>query len=390
MTNLVWKIATCNVKGMMNLTKQENIIHWHLKSVNLVSIFTETKLKLNTGPWIKNKFERVQIFTSGSKKSFFGAGVAILMCCFLAQHVSRIEKVSSYAISVHLLFKKVIDYVFLSKTLFSAITGHKIGFVFEFFDTNHKIVGVLVRLKDLVDAWLTGGQFKELSSALLSTSLDSFMVTRNNGNLNGILELLVAKLIKCLGLGLMDEFDCLVKKSYRKSKFYEAELTKNKGSIIRSVLECLFHKVVLNHLVQVPSFVPDLWARQYVFLAYMKDDAFSSVINEIGLDKFSLVVGKLLDGKAAGLSDITNKLWKYCNNNMLLYNWNGILTNTRSIALLETMRKILFKILSDWISLICSMSDILHGNNFFILKNTSIQSSVFAVSLVVEDALEKG
>ncbi|KAG9288919.1 hypothetical protein G9A89_019541 [Geosiphon pyriformis] len=71
------------------------------------------------------------------------------------------------------------------------------------------------------------------------------------------------------------------------------------------------------------------------------------------------------------------------------YEWEGVLTNTHLIALIETACKILSKILSDKISLACSTFDVLHGDNFSVLKGTTMQSLIFAIGSVVEDALEK-
>ncbi|KAG9307216.1 hypothetical protein G9A89_017044 [Geosiphon pyriformis] len=71
------------------------------------------------------------------------------------------------------------------------------------------------------------------------------------------------------------------------------------------------------------------------------------------------------------------------------YNWNRVLMNTQPIALIETARKIFSKIFSDRISSACSKFSVLCGDNFFVLKSTFIQSPVFAVGLVVKDALKK-
>ncbi|KAG9284008.1 hypothetical protein G9A89_005337 [Geosiphon pyriformis] len=83
--------------------------------------------------------------------------------------------------------------------------------------------------------------------------------------------------------------------------------------------------------------------------------------------------------KTAGLSGITNELWKYCDKSVLdmllvLLNFcldceSGVLTNTCPIALIETTRKVFFKILSDQISLACSTFDVLCGDNFSVLKD---------------------
>ncbi|KAG9301979.1 hypothetical protein G9A89_021023 [Geosiphon pyriformis] len=60
----------------------------------------------------------------------------------------------------------------------------------------------------------------------------------------------------------------------------------------------------------------------------------------------------------------------------------GVLTNTHSIALIETAHKIFSKILLDRISLACR-------DNFSVLKGITIQLPIFAVGSVVENALEK-
>ncbi|KAG9292364.1 hypothetical protein G9A89_015234 [Geosiphon pyriformis] len=150
----------------------------------------------------------------------------------------------------------------------------------------------------------------------------------------------------------------------------------DKDHTIRSVLECPFHKVVLDHLVvedelvlepesvklkvdeimegwirkhQVIDDVSDNWRLQYWPLEYVFDGAFSGVMCLIEHDEFFGVVSDFPDSKVAGLSDILNELWKHCD----------------------------------------STFDMLQGDNFLVLKGTSIQSPIFAVGSVVEDALEK-
>ncbi|KAG9302170.1 hypothetical protein G9A89_020604 [Geosiphon pyriformis] len=106
--------------------------------------------------------------------------------------------------------------------------------------------------------------------------------------------------------------------------------------------------------------MPDLWFQQYMLLDYIDSNAFSGVMNEIGMEELSLVVDNLPNDKTAGL-----------------------------IALVNTACKILSKILSDQISLACNKFNVLCGNNFLVLKGTSTQSPIFAIGLVVENALEK-
>ncbi|KAG9302477.1 hypothetical protein G9A89_006441 [Geosiphon pyriformis] len=218
----------------------------------------------------------------------------------------------------------------------------------------------------------------------------------------------------------------------------------NKGHTIRSVLKCPFYKVVFDHLVvndelvlefslvkskmnaimkswtqkcQIVSDVFSEWHCQYQPLEYVFDRAFSGVMCSIGFYEFFGVVSNLPDGKAASLLDISNELWKHCDKSVLdmllvllnsclvgrsvpsswkeawvlmISKWENILTNTCPIALIEMAHKILFKILSDRISSACSTFDVLCGNNFLVLKGTTIQSLIFkAYNSIGWEHLEK-
>ncbi|KAG9289473.1 hypothetical protein G9A89_008034 [Geosiphon pyriformis] len=105
MTSYIWKIATCNVRGMNNSTKQEDIIRWHKEINNMISIVTETKLKDGVRPWIMNKFVGIWVFTSGLSFDHMGSGIAIIMNNFLAWHVCKVLDISDWFLSVKLLFK---------------------------------------------------------------------------------------------------------------------------------------------------------------------------------------------------------------------------------------------------------------------------------------------
>ncbi|KAG9286462.1 hypothetical protein G9A89_014628 [Geosiphon pyriformis] len=71
------------------------------------------------------------------------------------------------------------------------------------------------------------------------------------------------------------------------------------------------------------------------------------------------------------------------------YEWDGVLTNIQPIALIKTVCKILSKILLNRILSACSTFDVLHEDNFSVLRDTMIQSPIFAIGSVVEDILEK-
>ncbi|KAG9301420.1 hypothetical protein G9A89_018092 [Geosiphon pyriformis] len=241
-----------------------------------------------------------------------------------------------------------------------------------------------------------------------------------------------------------------IRKSYHSSKLSESNHAKesqiksaidkrmesfelNKGHTVRSVLERPFCKVVLDHLVvgdemvldpalvkskideimegwtrkqRVVLDINDEWSCQYHPLGYVFDKVFSGVMGLIDFDELFGVVSNLPDGKAAGFSVLNMLLvllnsclseesvpgpWREAWVLMIPkpYKWEGVLTNTCPIALIETARKILSKILSDRISSACSTHDVLCGDNFSVLKGTTTQSPIFAVGLVVENALEK-
>ncbi|KAG9304055.1 hypothetical protein G9A89_005965 [Geosiphon pyriformis] len=207
MSNLVWKFVTCKVWGINVPAKQTDIVCWHVSSGNMVFFVTETKLKFFVGPWIKDKFDEIWIFTSGLNVSYLGASVAVIMNNSLAHYVSKVEEIFGQVVSVQLLFKgklsvtvlglytgtspgihfsqmsevnsiiakavnistfivlggdfnesrgveKTIDYIFVSKNLSSTVAKHWIGSVSEFFDTDHSAVMVLVGLGGLLNAQL--------------------------------------------------------------------------------------------------------------------------------------------------------------------------------------------------------------------------------------------
>ncbi|KAG9302054.1 hypothetical protein G9A89_021098 [Geosiphon pyriformis] len=274
------------------------------------------------------------------------------------------------------------------------------------------------KLKDADNVqWLS---FKDCSSAKLLARSDMFKEAKVNGNLNTIwkmlekaivqaadtvfsriwyseyncsknkqsskffkLKLLVVKVV-WLAIDVVEAFKVdgmlvkhlsIIRKEYHKSKYYESKIAENtairktidyyienfcsdKGKIIKSILEYSFYKMVLDHLVV--------------------DDELVIELNKIKLK-------------------ISNELWKHCGGEVLacllnLLNlclsisvvsnlwkevwWNGVLTNTRPIALVKTTHKILSKILFDWISLT-------------LLKGTLTQSPIFAIGSVIKNALKK-
>ncbi|KAG9286600.1 hypothetical protein G9A89_005368 [Geosiphon pyriformis] len=369
--------------------------------------------------------EKLQVFTSGLDVGFHGAGVAIIINNSLARHVLKMDEVSDADNVQWLSFKDCSSANFLAKSN-----------IFEEAKVN-------VQTADMVFSRIWYSEYNCLRNKQSSKFFK--------------LELLVAKVVRCWNSSDLLNFDCLikiwlavdavkafkidsmvlnsvslmelikhllvVKKGYYKSKYYKSKIAKDtaikkaidchmenfysdKKKMIKSILECLFCKVVLDHLVvdnelqSVLPKIPNLWAHQYMSLNYVDNGAFSGVIVDIGMEELSLVVDNLLNNKAAGLSGIPNKLWKHCGKEVLVcllkllnlclsisavpnlwkevwvsmilksYEWNGILTNTKLIALVKIACKILSKILSDWISLAYSKFNVLHGDNFSVLKDT--------------------
>ncbi|KAG9294995.1 hypothetical protein G9A89_017789 [Geosiphon pyriformis] len=246
---------------------------------------------------------------------------------------------------------------------------------------------------------------------------------------------LLVKSLFFLGSSLNDIRSVLskIRKFYRASKLLESKCAEDsyirsainrrmesfksdKDHTIRSVLKQPFCKVILDYLVVneelilepnhvknkvdeiikgVVHDVPEDWSHQYQPLEHVFDGAFSNVMNCISFVELFGVVSNLPDKKAAGFSGIFNKLWKHCDSlalNMLLVLINfylsdglisgeGVLTNTHHIALIETVRKILSKILSDRISLACSKYNVLCGDNF--------SFPIFAVGSMIENTIKK-
>ncbi|KAG9291577.1 hypothetical protein G9A89_021996 [Geosiphon pyriformis] len=178
------KVATCNVRGMNNPVKQDNIVHWHKDMNNLISIFMETKLKRKIHSWIVKKFEGICVFTSWLDSGYLESGIAVVMNNSLARHVCKISKAdeinSLVSIAINeffLLFLvvismkivlvdvpalknvliwivKVIDYVLVSANLVGALIHYCVLEVGEHFDTDHWAVSVFMGLGGLLDAQL--------------------------------------------------------------------------------------------------------------------------------------------------------------------------------------------------------------------------------------------
>ncbi|KAG9298387.1 hypothetical protein G9A89_005247 [Geosiphon pyriformis] len=102
---LALKIAMCNVCGLNNSVKQDDVIRWHKNMNNLVSIFMELKLKGKVRSWLADKFDGIWVFISGLDSGSMSAGVLIVMNFSLARHVCKVFEVPGQLLSIKLLFK---------------------------------------------------------------------------------------------------------------------------------------------------------------------------------------------------------------------------------------------------------------------------------------------
>ncbi|KAG9296905.1 hypothetical protein G9A89_006860 [Geosiphon pyriformis] len=226
-----------------------------------------------------------------------------------------------------------------------------------------------------------------------------------------MIHLALAKMRKSYCFSKLLEFRCAKKACIKAAINKKMESFKSdKGYTIRSVLEHLFHKVVLNYLVISDKLVlePSLvksrvngimkgWTRKHRFcqywpLEYVFDDAFFGIMCSVGVDE--LLGVKHCDKSVLDMLLVLLNFCLICKSvpsawkeTWILiipkpYEWNEVLMNTQPIALIETACKILSKILSNKILLACSTFDVLCRNNFLVLRSMTIQSPIFAVGSV--------
>ncbi|KAG9307784.1 hypothetical protein G9A89_023349 [Geosiphon pyriformis] len=264
--------------------------------------------------------------------------------------------------------EKVIDFILVNGNLVFALTSHFVNDVSEFFDTDYKSVSISIGLDGLLDTYL-----------IIEASKINGMV------LNGVS---LMELIKHLSV---------IRKKYRKSKYCKFKVAEdttikktinhhiknfcfNKGKMIKSILECLFYKVVLDYLVVDDELkqlvfpkIPDLWTRQYMPLNYVDDNAFSGTINEIGIEELSLVVDNLLNNKAkccdGEILACFLKLLKLCLSMVLqdmhkaynLVGWHHLRASLRCIKMCEHFIQFFGNIYEDWINRMMTDFGLLDG-----------------------------
>ncbi|KAG9296263.1 hypothetical protein G9A89_014855 [Geosiphon pyriformis] len=138
---------------MNNLVKQDDVICWHMKKNNLVSIFTESKLKEKICSWIVNKYDGVWVFTSGLESGYLGASVAVIMNSSLVRHVCKVSEVSGQLLFIKLLFKNK-----LSVSILSLYTGASLAVQFSQTGEVNSLIAKAVNESSFI---VLGGDFNE-------------------------------------------------------------------------------------------------------------------------------------------------------------------------------------------------------------------------------------
>ncbi|KAG9298554.1 hypothetical protein G9A89_018913 [Geosiphon pyriformis] len=324
--------------------------------------------------------------------------------------------------------ERTIDYIFVLQSLSNALVNRHIVDMDEFFSTDHSSVQITIGLGGILDPVLRAICVQANKNNIVRKAIcflvnEVFLKTWSK-NFNGgftkcfshyhRLKLLVSKLVKTLCSVLSNKFVFLldvwvsldsvnasainfffllrshfdairsaltkVRKSYYSLKMIELlvidkrmkNFELNKGQTIRSVLEQPFCKVILNHLI-----------------------VNENLILEFGLVKFH--VDKIMEGwtrKHVVVDDVSDK-W-HCQFQLLEYVFDDAFSNKHcdklvldSLLVLLNFCLICESILFDKISVACSKYDVFCGDNFLILKGMTIQSPIFAIGSVIEDALEK-
>ncbi|KAG9290028.1 hypothetical protein G9A89_010334 [Geosiphon pyriformis] len=139
-SGLGFSIATCNVRGMNVSAKQKDIVRWHKDMGNLVSIFTETKLKN-------------RVFISGLDSGYLSAGMAVVMDSSLARHVCKVSEVPGQLLFVRLLFKNK-----LSVSILGLYAGASLVVRFSQADEINSLIARAVNESSFI---VLGGDFNE-------------------------------------------------------------------------------------------------------------------------------------------------------------------------------------------------------------------------------------
>ncbi|CAB4424719.1 unnamed protein product [Rhizophagus irregularis] len=164
------------------------------------------------------------------------------------------------------------------------------------------------------------------------------------------------------------------------------------------------------------------WREIYKPLETISTGVYKKLMEKIEMEELETVIKNLKSNKAPGMSGISYDFWKKSKNltrqillaiinesmekgnatekwkRGLIYpinkttrsHWNQDLSLTRPIVLLETARKIWFKILVNRLSEILSKNRILTDTNYAALKNESTLEPIKIIQHIIEDANRNG
>ena len=158
------------------------------------------------------------------------------------------------------------------------------------------------------------------------------------------------------------------------------------------------------------------WFRQYSPKQDIKESWYNEVIQPISESEWDYTIRQLANDKAPGISQISNEMLKHMGSSMktvtlklanlciqvgdipeewrhaLLYpipktmDWEYSLTKTRPIILLETLRKIVVKIITKRLSKVIAGHNILKGGNHAGLPGGSTEAPLRIINTCIEDA----
>ena len=161
------------------------------------------------------------------------------------------------------------------------------------------------------------------------------------------------------------------------------------------------------------------WRNQYAPKHDINENVYNDLILLILEDEWEATIKKLPNDKAPGLSKISNELLKHMSEKMkeltrklvnlcleigdipeewrhaLIYpipktmDWENLLSKTRPIVLIETLRKTFVKIITSRLTNIIHKNNILKGGNHAAMPEGSTETPLRIINSCIEDAKEK-
>ena len=217
----------------------------------------------------------------------------------------------------------------------------------------------------------------------------------------------------------------------------------NKGGILTSALERYRNRIDTTNIIYNGEFLEDSeeikeavkesankwtrkrrvnlndeWLNEMTPRDYIDDDTFNDCDREIQMNEISEALMACPINKAAGASGIPYECWKKAHESVLhvilhLFNlclkfritpfrwrkaniilipksrdWGKDVDVTRPITLIETLRKVFSRVLTQRIERVCREHNVLRGNNSSVLKGTSTHCAISIMSQICEEAEE--